>query len=229
MDRPKSSASHNLRQRLRVRAAPDSPPPCKVVIGLLLLGWMSGPALAQDGEDTRARFVKFLGSPAYTQLIAKQALDNDSYMPPKCNSRQVVRRRFIYLFRRPAFLATRDVPIAGEWLVRVTVRRCGRAVDHNLFVKASHVRGLVVQPGYPGNTLTLPADQIRVGKALIKRTLRAQRGCRRVDVINTRVTAPPRGAPRWTETWTVWACGRRLTYRIGFSRQGGGQTTFRIR
>lgn len=202
--------------------------------GGVLAVWMTAviavTAAAQPSDRAGARFVKFLGSQTYTQLIAKRALDTDLEMPPTCKNRQVMKRRFIYLFRRPQFISSREVPVAGEWLVRVTVRRCGRMVEHNMFVRASRVRGLVVQPGYPGTTLLLPKSQVRVGKAVIRRTLRARRGCRRVDVVETRVTTPPRrGDLRWTETWITWACGRRYRHTLSLTRRRGGATDFSIR
>lgn len=186
-------------------------------------------AQARTDEETIRRFRSFLGSWTYSTLIAKRALDNDDALPPTCGRRRVVGRRIVALPVRPEFIPSREVPVAGEWVERVAVRRCGRVVHHNIFVSAHRVRGLVARPGFPGNTRAGLDLQVAVAKAVLKRVLASRRGCRRVDIVNTQVLGRPteRYAP-WREAWSAWACGRRVQQTVTFTPARGGRTRFRL-
>lgn len=199
------------------------------LLPIILLSVLSAPSMAQVNEETVRKFHRFLGSWTYSTLVAKRALDNDAALPPRCNRRRVVARRLVALPVRPQFIATRQVPVAGAWVERVAIRRCGSVVQHNIFVTASKVRGLVARAGFPGTTRAALDLQIAVGKRALKRVLEFRRGCRRVDIVDTKVTGGSRN-PRapWTEVWTIWACGKLVRQTWEFT-PGAGGTSYRLR
>lgn len=189
----------------------------------------AAPAYAQVNDETVRKFRKFLGSWTYSTLVAKRALDNDAALPPKCGHRRVAGRRLIALPAKPEFIATRQVPIAGAWVERVAVRRCGSIVQHNIFVTASKVRGLLARAGFPGTTRAALDLQVAVGKRALRQVLEARPGCRRVDVVDTKVIGRRRD-PRapWSEVWTIWACGKLIRQTWDFT-PGAGRTRYRRR
>ena len=186
-------------------------------------------AHAQSAEETVRKFHSFLGSWTYSTLVAKRALDNDAALPPRCGHRRVASRRLVALPVRPEFIATRKVPVKGAWVERVAVKRCGSLVHHNIFVRASKVRGLVARPGFPGFTRAALDLQIAVGKQALRRVLDARPGCKRVDIVHTEVVGKPRN-PRapWSEVWTIWSCGKLIRQTYEFT-PGAGGTRFRLR
>lgn len=187
-------------------------------------------ASAQASREQADKFIRFLGSETYATLVAQRALANDEAMPPRCKTRSISDRKIVAIPETPRFIATREVPVRGKWVERIRIARCGRAVDHNIFVSASRVRGLHAAAGFPGNSLTDIQLQLLAGRAVLRRAIaRTPRSCKRVEIVNTRVLRKPAspGAP-WAENWTVWACGKRLTQRIAFRPKPGGGLGFTL-
>lgn len=200
-----------------------------LILPVLLLPGPAALSQAPVDDETVRKFRSLLGSWTYSTLIAKRALDNDAALPPPCGRRRVLARRLVALPVKPEFIASRQVPVAGAWVERVAIQRCGSVVQHNIFVTASRVRGLVARAGFPGTTRAALDLQAAVGKRALKRVLDAHRGCRRVDIVDTKVIGRPRN-PRapWSEVWTVWACGRLVRQTWDFTPSAGG-TRYRMR
>ena len=217
----------------RVRGELEGTLTARRVVLLLLaaaLPLLSGTAAAQSREDLVRRFKAYLSSAAYSNFIAEKVLAYDAAMPPRCGNRELTgERRLFSVTKMPAFVETRQVPTAGEWAERVQVRRCGRTVWHNLYLRASKRRGLHAVNGFPGRSLTALTLQLRAGRAFLETARRADPGCKRFDVVAMRVTERPssRTAP-WSEAWTAWVCGKTVTRPIRFTPQGG-EVTFQVR
>jgi hypothetical protein len=199
-------------------------------IALLCLA-LSGPAFGQAATpDQVDRFARFINSARYTTLVVDRALVTDRAMAPPCaDQRQFVGRRLLAVTETPKFVAGRDVPVAGNWLERVTLRRCGATVDHNVFVKATPDRGVQASTGFPGESRTALELQIEVGRAVIEKAKADMPACNRREIVAMAVAerAAPRGQP-WSERWTVWSCGRLLTYAIRFAPKPDGSAGFAI-
>lgn len=194
---------------------------------------VAGPvsATAQVSREQADKFIKFLGSETYSTLVAQRALANDEALPPKCKTRRIADRKIVAIPETPQFIATREVPVRGKWVERITIERCGRRIDHNIFVSASRVRGLHAAAGFPGNSLTDIQLQLLAGRAVLRRAIaRTPRRCKRIEIVSTRVLNKPaaRGQP-WAESWTIWACGKRLTQRVAFQPKPDGGVGFVLR
>ncbi len=200
--------------------------------GLLLVGMiaaLSTPATAQSDRATVERFLKYLASQTYSTFLGHKALTVDEAMPPKCKTRELTGRKLVAIIGKPAFHGKRKVPITGQWLERITIKRCGRTVEHNILMTASKVRGLLAVAGFPGRTRTSLDLQLRVGNVISVKTKRRYPKCRRIEIVNTRVTQRPTSrTDPWIESWTVWRCGRRMSYRIRFLPGKDGKTKFRL-
>ena len=197
----------------------------------LLVFAISAPAFGQaTSHDQVDRFARFINSARYTTLVVDRALVTDRAMAPPCNDqRQFVGRRLLAVTETPSFAPGRDVPLAGAWLERVTLRRCGTTVDHNVFVKATRDRGVQASTGFPGESQTDLELQIAVGRAVIERARAQQPSCQRLEIVAMAITERPaqRGQP-WSERWTVWSCGRSMPYPVRFTPRPDGGAGFTV-
>jgi hypothetical protein len=196
----------------------------------LAAGAATGPAVGQTPRENADRFLRFIGSATYSTLVVKKALDTDEQMLPPCRERrEPVGRRLAAITVQPEFSGVREVPIAGAWVERVTVRRCGQTVEHNVFAFASPVRGLHVVAGFPGETRTDLELQALVGKTVAERARREAPSCRQVEIVGTAMAERPAGQNSpWAERWTVWRCGQIAAYLVRFQPKPGGGANFTV-
>lgn len=214
------------RQRLFPSMIKSAPARLLLALFLIVIAgpvWHQAASAQQTQQSDIQRFVRFLGSKTYSELLGNKALDVDEKLPPRCKSRKLVRRKLFAVSQRPQFIRSREVPIAGRWAERVTVQRCGRLIEHNIFVEASRVRGLVAIAGFPGRSLTGLDLQGQAGRQVLRAARQRHRSCRRLEIVNMQVASRPatRGA-RWREIWTVYACGRRDRQGLTFTPGANG-------
>src|SRR5262245_40300635 len=123
-------------------------PAALIGVAALAASAVAAPAAAQNTQDAD-RFIKLLQSYDYEKLIGSKVLETDQQMAPPCpGERKIESRQIVAIVEAPQFIATRDVPVAGRWLERVVVSRCGKSVRHNVFLFASEVRGLHAVVGF---------------------------------------------------------------------------------
>lgn len=182
----------------------------------------STPAAAQSRDALARQFKAYLASLPYSSFLAEKVLAYDAAMPPRCATAKLTGdRRLFSVTGLPAFVSTRKVPVAGQWAERVEVERCGRKVWHNVYLRASKKRGLHAIVGFPGRSLTGVNLQLRAGAAFLREARKAVPGCKRFDVIATRISSrPKRRGESWSEMWTAWVCGRTVTRPIRFTPSG---------
>ena len=193
-------------------------------------GRLAPAALAQATQQDADRFIKLLRSYDYEKLIGDQVVTTDRQMAPPCNgARKIVSRQAVVIIEPPQFVATRDVPIAGRWLEKVTVSRCGRNVRHNVFLFASKIRGLHAVAGFPGDTRAGVDLQFEVAKAVIANARRINPTCRRLDIVDTSQTSAAAPGESWREIWTTWACGTLLSAEVRYAAKTGGGVGFTVR
>lgn len=218
----RSLAIKPSRARGAATATISAPARLGIPLAILLGIWAVHPAQAQSREALARRFADYLASLPYSSFLAEKVLAYDEGMPPRCNNRKLTGdRRMSSLSEFPAFVKTRKVPIAGRWTERVQVERCGRKVWHNVFLRATKKRGLHAVVGFPGRSLTDLNTQLHAGQAFLREARKTVPGCKRFDVIATRISRrPKRRGEAWGETWTAWVCGRTVTRQIRFTPKG---------
>jgi len=206
----------------------------RFVAGLALLlanlAIAAAPAMAQTQQDAD-RFIKLLQSYDYEKLIGGKVLETDQQMSPPCEAeRKIESRQLVTITEAPQFIATREVPVAGRWLERVTVSRCSRTVRHNVFLFASKVRGLHAVVGFPGESRADVDLQLQIGKQVMAAARRTNQACKRLDIIETvqRDKTTPAGRP-WTEIWTSWVCGTLVHAEVRFTPKPGGGVDYLVR
>ena len=189
-----------------------------------------GPAAAQTPQDAD-KFIKLVQSYDYEKLIGSKVLETDQQMSPPCQGdRKIESRQIVAITEAPQFIQTRDVPVAGRWLERVVVSRCGKNVRHNVFLTASRLRGLHAVVGFPGDSRADLDLQFQIGKQVVANARRTNAGCRKLDIIDIaqRERNTPAGQP-WTEIWTSWVCGTLVTTEVRYAPKVGGGIDYRVR
>lgn len=202
-----------------------------VAAALVLAGALvTAPCFAQTQQDAD-RFIKLLRSYDYEKLIGGKVIETDQQMAPPCRGeRKIESRQLVTVMEAPQFIDTREVPVAGRWLERVTVSRCGKSVRHNVFLQASKVRGLHAVVGFPGDSRAALDLQFQIGKRVVANARRTDPGCKRLDIIDItqrEKTVPP-GQP-WTEIWTSWVCGVIVTSVVRYTPRPGRGIDFSVK
>jgi len=200
------------------------------ILACLIALSINAPAPAQTAQDAD-RFIRLLQSYDYEKLIGAKVLETDQAMAPPCQGeRKIESRQLVTITEAPQFIATRDVPIAGRWLERVTVSRCGRQVRHNVFLFASKVRGLHAVVGFPGESRADLDLQFQIGKQVVASARRTNPACKRLDIVEAvlRERNTAAGQP-WTEIWTSWVCGTLVHAEVRFSPKPGGGISYVVR
>lgn len=198
---------------------------------LLLAAGLLAPAAAAQTQQDADRFIKLLQSYDYEKLIGSKVIETDQQMAPPCQGeRKIEGRQLVTVTEAPQFIATRDVPVAGRWLERMTVSRCGKTVRHNVFLQASRVRGLHAVVGFPGESRADLDLQFQIGKQVVANARRTNAGCKRLDIVDIsqreRTVTP--GQP-WTEIWTSWVCGILVTSEVRFAPRPGRGIDYTVR
>jgi hypothetical protein len=206
--------------------------PYKSIAYAMLIAGLAcaAPAAAQTQQDAD-RFIRLLQSYDYEKLIGGKVLETDQAMAPPCQGeRKIESRQLVTVTEAPQFVATREVPIAGRWLERVTVSRCGRTVRHNVFLLASKVRGLHAVVGFPGESRADVDLQFQIGKAVMTNARRTNPACKRLDIVEVvqRDKTSPLGRP-WTEIWTSWVCGTLVHAEVRYTPKPGGGIAYVVR
>jgi hypothetical protein len=204
------------------------------IFAALLVAALAVPAAmtahAQTQQDAD-RFIKLLQSYDYEKLIGSKVLETDQQMSPPCpGERKIEGRQLVTVTEAPQFISTREVPVAGRWLERVTVSRCGKSMRHNVFLQATRVRGLHAVVGFPGESRADLDLQFQIGKQVMANARRTNTGCKKLDIIDTsqRERNVPPGQP-WTEIWTSWVCGTLVTTEVRYAPKPDGGIDYRVR
>ncbi|MGE0734977.1 MAG: hypothetical protein AB7G15_03435 [Alphaproteobacteria bacterium] len=176
------------------------------------------------------RFLDFLRSKTYSELLGQKAIENDEALPPPCKqARELVGRKLYLILKPPTFIASRDVPVDGEWAERVEIKRCGKITHQNVFFFAGRQVGLRAVVGLPGTTITEVKTQHAAGLAMLTADKQRNPTCRTLEISNTELTARPlQAGASWTERWTVYACGKSITHTVEFTPDSQGVVSHAI-
>lgn len=146
----------------------------------------------------------------------------------------------LFLLKPIDFPEGKPHPVAGAWQHRYVFERCGKRMTYNAVFVARPGDQPEVRQHVPGDTnasAPLLADTLKgtTTAALLKLAKRAK-GCKTAELIDTRLTHPPRAtheadkqAGHWEEIWTFRGCGRDMQLTIVFTPDGKGGTHYAIK
>lgn len=146
----------------------------------------------------------------------------------------------LFLLKPIDFPEGKPHPVAGAWQHRFVFERCGKRMTYNAVFVARPDGKPEVRPHVPGDTnasALLLADTLKgaTTAALLKLAKRAK-DCKSAELIDTRLTHPPRAANEadkpaghWEEIWTFRGCGHDVELPITFTPDGKGGTHYAIK
>jgi hypothetical protein len=158
-----------------------------------------------------------------------------------CNGAYNVQPINLYLLKPIDLPEGKAHPASGAWQHRYAFERCGKRTIYNAIFVARTGEKPEPRPHVPGTTNASPlliADTLKGAyPAALSRLGRTQRAkdCREVDLIDTRLTQPPRNrvadnpASPWEEVWTFRGCGHEVEIPVTFMPDGKGGTVYSIK
>lgn len=146
----------------------------------------------------------------------------------------------IFLLKPIDFPEGKPHPVTGSWQHRYIFERCGKRMTYNAVFVARNGEKPEAKPHYPGTTnasMQQIAEALKTAApAALLRLAKRNKDCKAADLIDTRLTHPPReakeaGKPasRWEEAWTFRGCGHDVELPITFTPDGKGGTQYAIR
>lgn len=150
-----------------------------------------------------------------------------------CKSQYNIQPLNLFLLKGIEFPEGKDHPVAGSWQHRFVFERCSKRMTYNAVFVARPGDKPEVRPHVPGNT---NASMQQVSEALkaaapaaLARLAKRARNCKEAELIDTRLTHPPREpkeadkpAGHWEEAWTFRGCGHDIELSVVFTPDGKG-------
>lgn len=221
---------------------------------LLLTGWLAALPAATAGAETPNPFPPAPGearqpSRLTTYLYGKDQI-GELYAVGRewdkklglqdCKGPYNIQPAGLFLLRPIDFPEDRPHPVAGVWQHRYVFERCGKRMTYNAVFVARPGGKPETRPHVPGNTnasALLLADTLKgATTAAVLKLSKGAKACKQADLIDTRLTHPPREAKdadkpagHWEEAWTFRGCGHDVELPITFTPDGKGGTDYAIK
>ena len=220
-------------------------------IALAVVVTATAPALAQgvaeqpaqgqaQPQDPAQRFQAYVTSDGYKTMLGQMAVMGDTISAPECKEHKPQERASLTIYAAPLFEAGMH-PVAGLWLDRIKMNRCGATTFQNILIQAQKdgqpPRAALMMPG---TTMANPPMQNLVMKdilgALAKKNCADQSKIVPVDTKRDKEIKPMKlddkgmiveGA--WKETWTLKACGKTVTATVDIASDGKGSLTHKVK
>lgn len=197
------------------------------------------PAPAAQPQNPAQRFEAYATSEGYKKAIGQLAVMGATISAPECKDHKAVKRASITIYAGPQF-AEGVHPVAGLWLDRVLMDRCGKPGYQNILVQA--VPGATPKAALkmPGQTFANPPMQDLVMKDIIG-ALAAKKCSDPAQIIPVDTVPGKETKPRkidqkgmlvegvWKETWTLKACGKPVSATVDFTADGKGGMTHKVK
>ncbi|MBI5164624.1 MAG: hypothetical protein HY985_12070 [Magnetospirillum sp.] len=210
----------------------------------------AAPALAQNAPAANApaqggievpteiaQITVYLNSKEYIEAARYVVSQGEKDIAPECKSGNMDRVGYM-LGTKPAFKEGVSYPVAGEWLDKIAINRCGKTVIHNLRVRANADKPPSFGLELPGDSPAPPFIQSGALRPAVQAAM-AKSGCKdssKVIVSDIRkgkmiepVTIAPNGllaGGKWSETWHFRACGKPVEIPVEFTSNGKGGATY---
>lgn len=195
---------------------------------------------AEQSQDPQQRFQAYVTSPGYKSMISQLAVMGDTISAPECKEHKPKERASLTIYGAPYF-ETGIHPVAGLWLDRIKMDRCGTATFQNVLIQAQKdgqpPRAALM---LPGTTMTNPPMQGVVMRDIIAAL--DKKGCNditKIIPVDTKhgketkaIKLNEKGMIAegvWKETWSFKACGKSVTATVDFTADGKGGLEHKIK
>jgi hypothetical protein len=214
----------------------------------LVAAFALAPASVSRAQDPDARLNRYLGSQEYANTVVSRALEADRLRKTGCDQPKALRHALQNVLEPPRFAEDSTAPVAGVWIDRVDIDRCGTTIAENMLVIVD--RGTMsIARLLPGTTKAGPllqrdAMQPALAAATVKKDKAERAGAKpcpdqegvtvsntsllreRIPIVNDAAGRMTAGA--WDETWMFLFCGREIPVLIHFDGDGNGGTNFTV-
>lgn len=203
------------------------------------------PAPAQNqapaaGQNQAERFQAYLQMNGYKNLLGKLANIGDTLSAPECKDHKLVSHTIVAIFAPPNFVEGLH-PVAGQWLDRVVMNRCGTEVFQNVAFKAQpNGQPPLTALLMPGATATIPPKQDQVTADIL--AAMAKNKCSdqtQIVPVNTKRDKETKALKvdgkgkvlegAWKEIWTFRACGKTVNATVELSADGKGGLAHKVK
>ena len=205
---------------------------------------VTAPASAAESEDGRqpSRLTAYLYGKEQIAALYETGREWDRKLglQQDCKGPYNIQPLNLFLLRGIEFPGGQPHPIAGSWQHRYVFERCGKRMTYNAVFVARRGEKPEARPQIPGTT-NASMQQIAEGlkaaaPAALARLAKRSKACKVADLIDTRLTHPPREpkeadqpAGHWEEAWTFRGCGHDVELTIVFTPDGKGGMQYAIK
>lgn len=195
---------------------------------------------AGQAQDPAQRFQSYVTSDGYKNMLSQLAVMGDTISAPDCKEHKPQERASLTIYAPPMFEAGLH-PVAGLWLDRIKMNRCGTQTFQNVLIQAQKdgqpPRAALM---LPGTTMANPPMQNVIMKDVVEQL--GKKNCADitkivpVDTKRDKESKPIKlndkgmiveGA--WKETWTFKACGKTVNAAIDISADGKGGLAHKVK
>ncbi|MBC7907795.1 MAG: hypothetical protein H7Y60_13770 [Rhodospirillaceae bacterium] len=191
-------------------------------------------------QDQMQRFQAYVTNDGYKKMLAQLAIMGETVSSPECKTHKPQERASLTVYNPPMFEAALH-PVAGLWVDRIKMDRCGTTSFQNIILQAQKdgtpPRAALLMPG---TTMANPPMQDLIMKdflaALGKKKCTDQSQIIPVFTKMEKETKPLKldgkgmiSEGAWKETWTFKACGKTVNAAIDLAADGKGGLTHKLK
>lgn len=198
------------------------------------------PAAPAPAQDQGQRFQAYVTSEGYKKSVAQLAIMGEAVSAPECKEHKPQERTSLTIYGPPLFEAAVH-PVAGLWVDRIKMDRCGTPSFQNILLQAQKdgnpPRAALMMPG---TTMANPPMQDLIMKDVLagleKKKCTDQSKMVPVSTKMEKEIKPLKldgkgmiteGA--WKETWTFKACGKIVTATVDLTADGKGGLSHKLK
>lgn len=191
-------------------------------------------------QEPAQRFQAYVTSDGYKKMLAQLAIMGETVSAPECKEHKPQERASLTVYGPPMF-ETGMHPVAGLWVDRIKMDRCGATSFQNIILQAQK-DGKPPQAALlmPGTTMTNPPMQNLVMKdvlaGLAKKKCSDQSQIVPVSTKMEKESKPLKldgkgmiSEGAWKETWTFKACGKTVNATVDLAADGKGGLTHKVK
>lgn len=192
-------------------------------------------------QDPAQRFQAYVTSEAYKSTLGQLAIMGETTSAPECKEHKPQERASLTIYGAPLF-QTGMHPVAGLWVDRIKMDRCGAVSFQNIILQAQKdgtpPRAALLMPG---TTMTNPPMQNLIMKDVLAGLEKKKKCADQSQIVPVSTKMEKESKPMkldgkgmiaegvWKESWTFKACGKTVTATIDLAADGKGGLTHKVK